>query len=136
MEVVVETPKGSLIKYSLRGDTLKKEYASPLPNLFNYGFIPGTKAADGMEKDAIILGPKLRTGEKVKVNDVGVVRFMDDGLVDDKIVTSLDGRIGFFDKNRIHLFFTVYMLFKSLRYLVHERRLAKCGYLGLTLKCA
>jgi len=133
MKVVVETPKWSLSKFNFEGGEYMVEYRTPFPCLFNYGFVKHTLGDDGRPRDALVLGPRLQQGSEVEVEEVGTVHFMDDGLVDDKAVTSADGRITFLDKIRIHLFFTAYMLYKIGHIYVHEDRIARCRYHGLSL---
>ena len=133
MRVVVETPRWSFTKYRFAGGAFRPDLVSPLPALFNYGFIEGTRAADGMPEDAIVLGDRLRQGSKVDVKRLGKVRFVDDGVADDKAVASAEGRIRLIDKLMIRLFFTSYTVFKTVRYLIKERRLARCRYLGFSL---
>ncbi|MFH0862543.1 MAG: inorganic diphosphatase [Candidatus Altiarchaeota archaeon] len=133
MNVVVETPKGSFRKYRKKGVKYVTDLTSPMPTLFNYGFIEGTLAADGMPQDAIILGGRIAQGSKLDVVWAGTVRFVDDGVADDKAVTSTDGRIRLVDRLMIHLFFSAYTAYKIVRYLVRERRLARCRYLGFSL---
>ncbi|MGH7241573.1 MAG: inorganic diphosphatase, partial [Candidatus Saccharimonadales bacterium] len=53
----------------------------------NYGFIPQTLDEDGDELDTLIICPEpLATGVWLEARIVGVMKFMDDGEVDDKIV--------------------------------------------------
>jgi inorganic pyrophosphatase len=53
----------------------------------NYGFIPQTLDEDGDELDTLIICPEpLATGVWLKAKVVGVMKFEDDGEVDDKIV--------------------------------------------------
>lgn len=136
MEVVVETPKWSFVKYRLRDGAYEADMWSPLPTPFNYGFVRGTLGADGLPKDAIVLGRRLSRGEVVEAVDVGIVHFTDDGVEDDKVVTSLAGKIGFHDRVAIQLFFTVYALYKRFHYLLGERRLARCRFGGCVLRAS
>ena len=133
MLVVVETPRWSLTKYCLGDGEFSVEYRTLFPTLFNYGFVKYTVGYDGRPKDAIVLGGRLPQGEEVEVHEVGVIHFIDDGLVDDKFITSFDGRITMLDKILIHVFFTVYMVFKTTSYYIVEDRLARCRYLGFSL---
>jgi hypothetical protein len=80
-----------------------------------------------------VLGGRLRRGVEVEVHEVGVVYFIDDGLEDNKFITSFDGRVTFPDRMMIHLFFIVYMLFKIAHYYIHEDRAARCRYHGFSL---
>ncbi|MBU0763182.1 MAG: inorganic diphosphatase [Candidatus Altiarchaeota archaeon] len=126
MKVVVETPRYSFVKYQ-KG---RREFISPLPNLFTYGYVKGTKADDGVEEDAVVLDGRHNPGEEVSVKKVGVVRVIDDGLKDDKTITSTTGNITALDRLKIGVFFTVYMGYKKLRHLILERRISDCRYLG------
>ncbi len=128
MDILIETPKYSFIKYHKYGDDYKVVFFSPIPTLFNYGFIMNTIGEDGMEQDAIVMGPKLSRGTVIhreKVN--GVVRFIDDGLQDDKYLFC-DGKL--FSKTLFGLYFHIYALFKWFRYLIFERRRATCRFEG------
>jgi len=133
MRVVVETPKWSFTKYHLREGRIAREFLSPFPTPFNYGFVKGTVSDDGMPRDAIILGGKLRQGVEVEATDVGNSRFIDCGLEDDKVIASTDGKIGFFDKAMLDLFFTAYMAYKTVYHLVGRGKLVRCRYGGSTL---
>jgi inorganic pyrophosphatase len=132
MKVTVETPKWSFTKYRVGKGGVEAEFWSPLPNLFTYGFLEGTKAEDGMEEDVIILEGGYAPGELVEAREIGVVRFIDDGKKDDKRVASVSGRIGAFDATKIRVFFTVYALFKVLRSLTKEGRLIRCRFGGFS----
>jgi inorganic pyrophosphatase len=132
MKVTVETPKWSFTKYRAGKGGVEAEFRSPLPNLFTYGFLDGTKAEDGMEEDVIVLEGGFRPGERVEVTEVGVVRFTDDGKKDDKIVASVVGRIGWGDVAKIRVFFTVYAMFKTARGFFAERRLVRCSFGGFS----
>ncbi|MFH1055214.1 MAG: inorganic diphosphatase [Candidatus Altiarchaeota archaeon] len=132
MRVVVETPRWSLVKYRRVEGGFVKEFTSPLPTFFNYGFVEGTEGADGMPRDSIVLGSRLRQGASVEVKQAGVVKFVDDGREDDKLVTSSDGLVNPAERISIHLFFTTYMLFKTVYYLLREGRITRCRYGGFT----
>ena len=82
-EAVVEVPRGGRVKRRLGGGV---DYVSPLPSPFNYGAIPDRIAADGEGVDAVILGPRLPPGHRVRLPVCGRVRFVDGGGVDDKWV--------------------------------------------------
>ena len=81
--VVVEVTRGSFLK---RSGTGAVEYVSPVPCPFNYGSVPGTLAPDGDAVDALVLGPGLPRGASVEALVFGVVRFLDAGEADDKLV--------------------------------------------------
>ncbi|MES2638776.1 MAG: inorganic diphosphatase [Myxococcota bacterium] len=82
VRVRVEVPRGSFVKRG--GDGV--EFVSPLPCPFNYGSVPDTLAPDGDPLDALVLGARLALGAEVDVPVHAVVRFRDDGAVDDKLV--------------------------------------------------
>lgn len=91
INVVVEIPAGShnKIEWDRRVGALKldrveaKIFAKPS----NYGFIPRTLDEDGDELDALIVtDDPLPTGIFLKARVIGVMEFVDDGEVDDKIV--------------------------------------------------
>lgn len=53
----------------------------------NYGFIPQSLDEDGDELDALIITEQpLSTGIFLEAHVLGVMRFVDDGEVDDKVV--------------------------------------------------
>jgi inorganic pyrophosphatase len=132
MRVIVETPKWSFTKYHTVGGRIEKEFLSPLPNLFNYGHIPGTKAADGMEQDVLILGPRLAPGPQDAI-EAGVVSIIDEGVADDKVIASHDGRVNALDRMMISVFFSVYMPYKAMRYLLIQGKTAKFRYGGIII---
>lgn len=81
--VRIEVPRGSFVK---RSEARGIEFLSPVPCPFNYGCVPGRMGGDGDPLDALVLGPRLGLGAEVEVPVVGVVRFLDDGREDDKLV--------------------------------------------------
>lgn len=83
VEVVVEVPRGGRVKRRSDGSI---RYLSPFASPFNYGCVPGTRAADGEPLDALVLGPPLARGTVGRWAVHGVVRFVDGGVVDDKLV--------------------------------------------------
>ena len=134
MKVVVETPKYSFVKYKTVGGRIVKDFTSPLPNLFTYGYVENTMAQDGAEEDAVILDGSYKSGDVVGVKQVGVVEVVDDGVKDDKKITSTTGKITGWDRIKLELFFMVYIPYKRIRYLVKGARVADCRYLGFKLK--
>ena len=82
VRVRVEVPRFGFLKR----DGARVEYVSPVPCPFNYGSVPGTLAPDGDPLDAVVLGPRLPFGAEVDADVYAVVRFLDDGAVDDKLV--------------------------------------------------
>ena len=95
VEVEVEVPRGGFLKW----DGPRVEYVSPVPCPFNYGSVPGTLGPDGDPLDVVLLGPRRPRGHRERARVVGVVRFLDAGVPDDKLVCgagSLRGVASFF----------------------------------------
>lgn len=93
INVVIEIPKGSTQKIEFRrhipGGAFEIDRIEP--DLFakptNYGFIPQTLDEDGDELDVLLISPlALTTGTFMKARVLGVMKFVDDGEVDDKII--------------------------------------------------
>lgn len=91
INVVVEIPTGSNHKIEWRRDLGCFMLDRVEPAIFakpcNYGFIPKTLDEDGDELDALIITEQpLTTGVFLKARVLGVMKFVDDGEVDDKII--------------------------------------------------
>ncbi len=129
MRIIIETPKYSFFKYDKAGDGFRKVFFTPFPALFNYGCIEGTRAADGMAKDAVVLGSRLSQGSVIEADKAdGVAYFVDDSLRDDKNIFCRGGcRNTLF----LSLYFRFYVLCKIVLYLLLERRFAKCRFEGI-----
>ncbi len=85
LEVVIEVPRGSFLKRSLTG---RIDFISPLPCPFNYGAVPTHLGLEGDLLDALVLGPRLRFGTRLRVNAWGAVTLTDRGMADDKLICS------------------------------------------------
>jgi len=85
LEVLVEIPKGSFLK---RGSSGHIDFVSPLPCPYNYGSVPDYIGLEGDLLDALILGPRLALGTRIKVRAWGAVTLIDRGMADDKLVCS------------------------------------------------
>jgi inorganic pyrophosphatase len=83
VEVVIEVPRGSFLK---RGSTNRVDFISPLPCPFNYGSVPTHIGLEGDLLDALVLGPRLPLGARVRVKAWGAVTLTDRGMSDDKLV--------------------------------------------------
>lgn len=83
LEVVIEVPRGGFIK---RTDAGGVDYISPFPCPFNYGSVPDTRSGDGDRLDAVVLGPRLARGARVRRRVVAVVAFVDAGEEDPKYI--------------------------------------------------
>lgn len=91
VNVVVEIPAGSSHKIEWNRDLAVMQLDRVEPNIFakptNYGFIPQTLDEDGDELDALIITDEpLTTGIFMEAKVVGVLKFEDDGEVDDKVI--------------------------------------------------
>ncbi len=118
VEVIIEIPRGSFLK---RGSTGKLDFISPVPCPFNYGSVPAFIGLDGDLLDAVVLGPRLPAGEKVKIHAFGSVGMIDGGLYDDKLICS---RLPVppWKQRLILLFFMIYAKAKCLINLTRGRR--------------
>lgn len=83
VEVVIEVPRGSFLK---RGSTGRIDFVSPLPCPFNYGSVPNYLGLEGDLLDALVLGPRLPYGTRIRVRAWGAVTLTDRGMSDDKLV--------------------------------------------------
>jgi inorganic pyrophosphatase len=85
IDVVIEVPRGSFLK---RGSTGHIDFVSPLPCPFNYGSVPNYLGLEGDLLDALVLGPRLPFGTRIRVKAWGAVTLTDRGMADDKLVCS------------------------------------------------
>lgn len=91
INVVIEIPAGSNHKIEWNRDLAVMQLDRVEPQIFakptNYGFIPQTLDEDGDELDALIVTDQpLTTGIFLEARVIGVMKFVDDGEVDDKVV--------------------------------------------------
>lgn len=91
INVVVEIPTGSnhKIEWDREKACFMLDRVEPMAfaKPCNYGFIPQTLDEDGDELDALILTDQpLTTGIYLTAKVLGVMKFVDDGEVDDKII--------------------------------------------------
>ena len=91
VNVVIEIPTGSNNKIEWNRQKAVFQLDRVEPMIFakptNYGFIPQTLDEDGDELDVLVLTDQpLTTGIFLEAKIIGVMKFEDDGEVDDKIV--------------------------------------------------
>lgn len=91
INVVVEISAGSSHKIEWNRDLAVMQLDRVEPAIFakptNYGFIPQTLDEDGDELDALIITDQpLPTGIFLEAKVIGVMKFVDDDEVDDKVV--------------------------------------------------
>ena len=117
LEVVIEIPRGSFLK---RGSSGRLDFVSPFPCPFNYGSVDGYLGLEGDLLDAVVLGARLKRGQRVNVTAYGAVGFTDRGMYDDKLICS---RHPVTPRQRrfIVLFFRMYAHCKALLNLVRGR---------------
>jgi len=91
INVVIEIPTGSSNKIEWNREMAAFQLDRVEPAIFakptNYGFIPQTLDEDGDELDVLVITDEpLVTGIFLEAKVIGVMKFEDDGEVDDKIV--------------------------------------------------
>jgi len=91
INVVVEIPTGSnhKIEWDRKNACFMLDRVEPMAfaKPCNYGFIPQTLDEDGDELDVLLITDQpLTTGIYTKARILGVMKFIDDGEVDDKII--------------------------------------------------
>lgn len=106
VEVSIDAPRGTFVKRRADG---RVDFVSPIPTPFNYGDVPGEWGGDGDPLDALVVGARLPRGHLGRWRVVGVVAFLDGGLVDDKLVC---GDAGPLTRRAVEAFFTVYAVAK------------------------
>ena len=108
--VVIEIPMGSFLK---RGSTGHIDFISPLLCPFNYGAVPDLLGLEGDLLDAVVLGPRLPLGARVRVKAWGAITLTDRGMSDDKLICSAEP-IGPREQRQMLRFFRVYARCKGL----------------------
>ena len=115
--VTIEVPRGGLVKRRADGTV---DYVSPVPCPFDYGAVLDLQGGDGDPLDAIVLGGAYAIGDTVSVPVRAVVRFLDAGATDDKLVCS-ERVVTDADRTRILLFFRIYSQAKRWMYRIAGR---------------
>ncbi len=97
---VIEIPAGTNGKWEVTEETgvLSWEIKNGKPRLikylaypWNYGMIPRTMGGDGDSLDCLSLGPMELRGTVAQVKIIGVIRLLDGGETDDKLIGVLPG---------------------------------------------
>ena len=117
LEVVIEVPRGSFLK---RGSTGHVDFISPLPCPFNYGAVPQYLGLEGDLLDAVVLGPRLPLGTRLRVKAWGAVTLTDRGMSDDKLICSSQALQGA-ERRSVLRFFHFYARCKGLLNLWRRR---------------
>jgi inorganic pyrophosphatase len=130
VEVVIEIPRGSFLK---RGSTGHVDFVSPLPCPFNYGSVPAFVGLEGDLLDAVVLGPRLPLGTRIRIPAWGAVMLTDRGMTDDKLVCSARP-VSAQERRRVLRFFGLYARCKGLLNFLRRRpgRNACDGWLEAT----
>lgn len=110
VDVVIEIPRGSFIKWGAGGYL---DFISPLPCPFNYGSIESHIGGDGDLLDAVVLGASRRRGSQVTVKAYGAVTLSERGMQDDKLICSTKPLTPT-QRHAILLFFNFYGKCKSV----------------------
>ncbi len=88
--VTVEIPAGGFTKYEIGEDGLlhvDRFIAMPVAYPANYGSMPRTRAGDGDPLDALVLTrAPLHPGSVIRFRPVGVLRMVDRGEPDEKVI--------------------------------------------------
>lgn len=124
--VVVEVARGSFVKRRPAGDV---DFVSPFPCPYNYGSIEGTQGDDGDPLDAVVLGPRLPYGLRVRVQTLGVIDFVDGGVSDPKWVCGI-GDLRAADRVGVERFFHLYAGFKRVLYTLRRASVGRTVCLG------
>ena len=138
VNTVVEIPEGSRLKVEWDRQRAAFMLDRVEPKIFakpcNYGFIPQTLDEDGDELDTLIICPEpLTTGVWLEARIIGVLRFEDDGEVDDKVVVvPADNR----DDDRINSLDDIPQLVKQLEhhFMHYKDLLSRAGATSMKLK--
>lgn len=109
INVIVEIPTGTNAKWEVEKTTghLKWEFKDGKPRVVaylgypgNYGMIPRTLlpkelGGDGDPLDVIVIGPAVPRGSVISARPIGVLKLLDGGEQDDKIIAvPLDSHLG------------------------------------------
>jgi inorganic pyrophosphatase len=117
VEVVIEVPRGGFLK---RGSAGRIDFVSPLPCPYNYGSVPVYLGLEGDLLDALVLGPRLRLGTRLRVKAWGAVTLTDRGMSDDKLICG-DRVPSAAERDEVLRFFRFYARCKALLNLWRRR---------------
>ena len=130
-EVYIEIPKGSKVKYELDKETglLRLDRVLYTSTVYpaNYGFIPRTFADDGDPLDVLVLcGETLYPTTLVTCYPIGVIKMIDGGSLDEKIIAiPVDDPTynGYYDIQELpkHVFDEMMHFFEVYKALEHKK---------------
>jgi inorganic pyrophosphatase len=104
INVFVEIPQGSSIKYELDKDSgivmVDRFSYTAMFYPFNYGFIPGTSAEDGDPVDVLVISTyPVHPGTIIPVRPIGMLEMEDEEGIDTKILAVPTVKVDPFYKN-------------------------------------
>ncbi|MFJ9212938.1 inorganic diphosphatase [Streptomyces sp. NPDC102264] len=90
--VVVEIPQDSITKYEIDPETgqfvVNRFMSMPVAYPANYGSVPQSVGGDGDPLDGLVLTREpLKSGAVINVRAIGVLKMVDDGEADEKIIS-------------------------------------------------
>lgn len=92
MKVVVEMPQGTMNKWEMKNGKMVIDRVLKMAIPANYGFIPGTLAADGDPLDVFVISDReYAPGDQVQIDVLGLFTCLDQGIGDDKVLAKLRG---------------------------------------------
>jgi inorganic pyrophosphatase len=118
LDVVIEIPRWSFFK---RGSGGSVDFVSPLPCPFNYGSVRAFIGNDDDFLDAIVLGPRLARGVRLRVHVYGAIGLTDRDMYDDKLVCSRQP-LQWWDRQMVLFYMHIYGWFKRLLNCYRRRR--------------
>lgn len=89
IKAIIEMPRGTRFKYEIdkKDGNLILDRPVSMQVPYNYGFIPNTLCDDGDPLDVFIAATEaIPSLTEVKLDVVGIIRCIDDGKQDDKIL--------------------------------------------------
>lgn len=113
INAVIEIPSGTNDKFEVSKETgqIVQDIEDGLPRKIkyigypgNYGMIPKTllspeTGGDGDPLDVIVLGEQLQKGSVVEIKLIGILKMLDEGEVDDKLIAVMVNNSIFSDVN-------------------------------------
>jgi inorganic pyrophosphatase len=144
IQVVIEIPAGTFTKYEIDGKTghlfVDRFQSMSVVYPTNYGSIPSTVGPDGDPLDALVITRQpIYPGAFIRVRPIGILKMIDGGDVDDKIVAVPVSKVDptydniktiddlpAIERDRIEQFFAVYKKLPAGRKVVEMK-----GYDGV-----
>lgn len=129
--VVIEIPKGSKVKYELDKPSgllrVDRVLYSSVIYPANYGFLPRTYCPDNDPLDVLVLGNEpVHPLSLMKARAIGVMRMLDEGAEDDKVIAVHTSDPAFMDYRDIsqlppHTFREIRRFFEDYKTLEHKQ---------------